>query len=434
MLLENLDSVFDRARTNIWRYVDDFANALKNESDLPPFVGIRLPKQKAAPRRTAKHTNSLIDDCIRALAEVKTMEQMSRRGKGSLTSGELFMLRTEGIYVLHSSDGAEESMGAFIDFNLGRVDVTYGLPGRLSVLRTNVDDISERNVDKRTSTRSLLTLQRLSKLPFDQVASGPGVPYLWQCIWGWCKRDQVRGDWYMTIEHDGTVHHCLTPSTQKALIRTRTKTLDHGRNIGSWVQIPNNGFRKFDKWVGEVDGKPTEMLLASFINGMVEIWQQRFFFPTLRMEDEEGRAIVASITEQEVGLILKRRELVGAQKAPMLHWVKSHRRSSGSAVRTHMRGATDCTIDGYRVSVLMPGDKDKARSSSAKIKLDVMQKAFEVPVTIEDTTANKLLARLFNSAGVKYERKSDQVKKWKREITAPISFDSLHFIEDGRAA
>jgi hypothetical protein len=58
--------------------------------------------------------------------------------------------------------------------------------------------------------------------------------------------------------------------------------------------------------------------------------------------------------------------------------------------------------------------------------MDVMQRGFNLPVSLECTTANKLLARLFSNAGVQYKRRPEQIKDWKKSITEPITLATVY--------
>jgi hypothetical protein len=405
------------------------------ELERPPFQGIKLPSLRALPvkvRRSFAQIDRLLPDCTQALQELEQMEQLSRKGQGSLSSAELYLLRTEGIYLLDGyTERTEANLGAFVPTQCDALDMTYGMPGRMSILHRHPESIEANRKRKKgdlLSTRGLSILQRLVELPYDQVTSGPGVPYLWQYIVGFGRKEQMRFDWHMTIDSDGQVYHCYTPSTQSALLRAKQTTVDaYHKKITRWVNIPAHGFKKYDQWPsgGDADQPEKYVPMRWFINSMLVIWQKRFFFPTLRVEDPRGRAVVASIAEEDIPRLLKDRDADGQRKASLMHWVTSHRRVDGAAVRTHLRGDTRCTINGLNVRVLMPGDYTAAPSAATAKKMDVMHKGFDLSVKHIPTTANKMLARLFNSAGLTYRTKGQQAEEWKKEITEPITMKTL---------
>lgn len=428
MLLENLDQIFDRAAKNLCTHIDAFVDAQISGTPRPQFVGIPLAKkQKSIRSRAADNNANIFDVCKRALSEVETMEKMAKRGKGPITAGEFYLLRQEGIYLTDATSDVNKSLGAFIDADLQRIDMTHGLPGRMALLTTHQDDTSK-SPKERKSTRILMTLEQLTELPFDQIASGPGIPYLYRVVWGWGKRDQVRVDFYVTIQKDGIVNCCFTPAKESSMVRLKKRQVDaSGRPLSSFLTIPKHGFKMYDRmWYESKEGKSYDGALSSAINQTVEIWQTRFFFPTMRVNDKDGRSVVVSIREHDIPKILKSRDANGERKEVMLHWVTSHQRSTQSAVRTHMRGKTDCTIGGYFVDIRMPGYKDDAPTKIAKSKLTFMNSECNLPITIENTTSNNLLAKLFASAGVQYKTKEQQKRDWQRLISAPISIDSVY--------
>jgi hypothetical protein len=437
MLLDNLDSYFVKASRNLSAYVDAYADALMLDIERPAFEGIKLPNVRARPtrvRRSFEQVDRLLPACQHALEELAQMESLSRKGQGSLSSPELFLLRNEGIYLLDGYTGkTNDNLGAFIPAQCATLDMTYGMPGRMSILHRHFDSIAANKTKKRQhdplATRSLSILQRLVELPYDQVTSGPGTPYLWQHIVGFGRKDQMRFDWHMTIDSDGQVYHCYTPSTQTSMLRAKQASTVGHKKMSRWVTVPAHGFKKYDQWPewsnGENDKTTNYVPMRWFINGMLTIWQKRFFFPTLRVEDEHGRAIVASIAEEDIPRLLKDRDVDGARKAALMHWVTSHRRIDGAAVRTHLRGDTSCTINKLKVRVLMPGHYTEAPSVATARKIDVMHKGFDLSVKHVPTTANKMLARLFNSAGLSYRTKAQQADDWKKEITDPITMKTL---------
>ena len=75
--------------------------------------------------------------------------------------------------------------------------------------------------------------------------------------------------------------------------------------------------------------------------------------------------------------------------------------------------------------MLLPGNYEIAPSVATAKKMDVMHKGFDLSVKHFPTTANRMLARLFNSAGIEYRNKTEQVADWKKEITEPINMKTL---------
>lgn len=156
-------------------------------------------------------------------------------------------------------------------------------------------------------------------------------------------------------------------------MRAFATLVDQGSGIGKVIPckrlgtaksaLPNGNFLIRRDWVVERLGFDGGASLEEALTLGINFYQTIDYHWYARISD--GRGVVqVSITVEEAKELFSDRTTALAKdgrRKRIIHWVRAHRRHTGSNVRTHYRGERDFSMHGKSVQILLPGDHIEAR-------------------------------------------------------------------------
>lgn len=328
-----------------------FLKGRQPSSDLAASRLVRFTRAKSANDGDAPDSLWTINDLIaRADHALDSMTRGHDKSFGRDESGSVAIahkdwadMRAIGPYIPH-----ESAYG-----NRFEVDLRHGIPESIFV---GIDRERDGVALKKEDSKFLFFVARkVDGLPWSVQPKHEGTHYEFSPIFDF-GRGTIGVRFFLTLVEVkpgiGKVFPCRRLKTTYTEVGKRSKAKFISNR--SWVD-DGAGF-------GAEDGAaPIEEYLCLAINffQMMEYhWYARIF---------DGRgAVQMSITVEEAKTLFADRVTAKAKdgrRKRIIHWVKSHTRSTGSNVRTHFRGEREFEIDGKSVIIQMPGKHVQARYS-----------------------------------------------------------------------
>lgn len=288
-----------------------------------------------------------------ALWDIDTLLERADHALASMSSGQDKMFdrgRNDSVFVNHKEWADMRAFGPYIPHeeaygHTDRVKVAHGLPSAVFI---GIDRERDGQVIKKNDAKFFYFIaRRAQKLPWFIRPKENGVHYEFMPVLDWGK-GTAGFRLFLTLTDKGTVVPCQR-------LRTRYSPLGMYARIPRRVWEDENWFH----WDNKKFTPAHDLTLAiNFFQNMEYHWYAR-------VSDHRG-TVQVSVTVEEAKRLFADRAVVKTktgQRKRIIHWVKSHTRSTGSNVKTHFRGERDFFIKGKHVVIEMPGKHIDSRYS-----------------------------------------------------------------------
>ena len=198
------------------------------------------------------------------------------------------------------------------------------------------------------SRYEFVALQRLDAMPINYLPTGPGYPFLVNFV-AIFDEGPVKIQWICTIDQSGKVYPPkVFQRTHKVLRKKNERKYLQGHTSRIVDPILEMSLR---------DGHKDALTSAQLVAFALNLQQKIDLNVTVRVGDYRG-VVNFSIAMEEAKDIFSGRVKVKTETGrtkPILHWVRSHFRKTGSSVRTHWRGLRVFQWEGMAVEIIVPG-------------------------------------------------------------------------------
>lgn len=222
---------------------------------------------------------------------------------------------------------------------------------------------SERAKGLNKSWFLFVAAERLDAFPPGVLPIGSGFPYV--CWFVHLFDDgPVSTQYFFTLDRDGRVHNAKTLRRKTSAVRTRRRNQIVHIPSSEWVESDPLGL------IHKEEGAEKPLSSADAVCMAFNRWFDIDGSVIAQISDDRGRVNVPIKTEDAKVLFSKREKAKtkDGRTRPIIHWVSSHTRKTGSSVKTHWRGLREFVWKGLDVNIMMPGKEGELLSRVKMIR------------------------------------------------------------------